>query len=39
MRLIPDGRYGIEIDSRLLQLTDKSMELKVTEDQFCNALK
>lgn len=39
MKLMSDGRYGIEIDSRLLQLTDKSMELKVTEEQFCNALK
>lgn len=36
---MPDGRYGIEIDSRLLRLTDKSMELKVTEDDFCDALK
>lgn len=29
----------IEIDSRLLQLSEKSMELKVTQEQFCNALK
>lgn len=34
-----DGRYGIEIDHRILRLSDKSMELKVTEDQFCDALK
>ena len=39
MRFLKSGHYVIEIDPRLKQLTGNSLELKVTEEQFCNALK
>jgi len=39
MKLLKDGTYLIEIDSRLLELTEKEKEIKVTEDEFRIALK
>lgn len=39
MKLLKDGTYVIEIDSRLLELIKKEKELKVSEDEFRTALK
>jgi hypothetical protein len=39
MKLLKDGTYAIEMDNRLLELTKKEKEAKVSEDEFRTALK
>jgi len=39
MKLLKDGTYVIETDNRILELTKEERQAKVSEDEFCTALK